>query len=89
MSFHHVKWCFFLIPAFRESSPFSFSSGPQWKIGDVVPSRLVSLCTAVLIFCEKTVKRRREGLEGCVEKDGGGGQGVCLPSRFRDPVGEQ
>ena len=36
-----------------------------------------------------TFKRRRGGWRVCVSVCLKGGQGVCLPSRFRDPVGEQ
>ena len=76
-------------------SHFGFSSAPQWKFGIV--SRLMSLCTTVFICREggtgeDMFKGRRGGWRVCVSvclKDGEGGQGVCLHSRFRDPVGEQ
>lgn len=35
------------------------------------------------------VNRRRERMEDISKGQNKGGQGVCLSSRFRDPVGEQ
>lgn len=74
-----------------------FSSGPHWKFGIVsqytVSSHVIALSFAV---CKTQRSCLREGeragecvcVDVCLE-GGQGGQGVCLPSRFRDPVGEQ
>lgn len=84
---------------------FGFSSsGPQWKLGIVsrynTASSDVNVHDSVRLLRgrreggarEDMFKRRRGGWRVCATvclKDREGGQGVCLPSRFRDPVGEQ
>lgn len=57
---------------------------------------LVAFYSFLLCHCaqqqdtrQAMVNRRRERMEDISKGQNKGGQGVCLSSRFRDPVGEQ